>query len=135
MSRKVLMEGLPTNITDLEEPCTICPLTKAIKVTRVPNIDVSKISPGFMLQMDFAFFDVESISGFTSNFVAICSATSHTFVFPSRRKRPSLETLKFLVTTLSNQDKKNSFIRVDKYRALARYSEFMGTCNNMNIIV
>ena len=32
-------------------------------------------SPGFMLQIDFAFFNVESIRGFTSTFVAICSAT------------------------------------------------------------
>ena len=34
-----------------------------------------------------------------------------------------------------NKDKKVSFIRVEKYGALARASEFMRTCHNMNIIV
>ena len=34
-----------------------------------------------------------------------------------------------------NQDKKVSFIRVDEYGSLARSSELMKTCHNMNIIV
>ena len=42
---------------------------------------------------------------------------------------------KLFVTTLSNQDNKVVSIRVDKDRALARYSESMSTCHNMNIIV
>ena len=88
-----------------------------------------------MLQMDFAFFNVESIRGFTSTFVDICSATSYPFGFPSRSKRPPLDILKFLVTTLRNQDKKVAFIRVDEDGALARSSEYMRTCHNMNIIV
>ena len=43
--------------------------------------------------------------------------------------------LKFIVTTLRNQDKKVSFILVDEDEPLARYSEFMKTCHNMNIII
>ena len=70
------MEGLQENIPDLEEPCPICLLTKETKITRGPTTDVSKISPGFMLHMDFSFFNVESIRVFTSTFVAICYATS-----------------------------------------------------------
>ena len=88
-----------------------------------------------MIQIDFAFFKVESIRGFTSNFMAICSATSYPFGFPSRRKRPPLDILKFLVTTLRNQDKKVAFIIVDEDVALARSSEFMKKSHNMNIIV
>ena len=90
---------------------------------------------GFMIQMDFAFFNVESIRGFASTFVAIFSATSQPFGLPSRSKLPPLGILKFLVTTLMNQDKKIAFIRVDEYGALAISSEFMRTCHNMNIIV
>ena len=88
-----------------------------------------------MLQMDFAFFNVESIRGFTSTFVNICSSTLHPFGFPSRSKRPPLDIPKFLVTKLRNQDKKVAFIRVDEDRAPSRSSEFMRTCHNMNIIV
>ena len=88
-----------------------------------------------MLQMDFAFFNFESICGFTSTFVAICSANSYPFGLPSRSKRPPLDILKFLVVALRNQDKKVAFIRVDEVLALSRSSEFMSTCHNMNIIV
>ena len=106
MAIKGLMEGLPENLPELEEPCHICVLTKATIISRVPTTDVSKFAPGFMLQTDFAFFNVEIIRGFTSNFVAICSATSYPFGFPSRSKRPPLDILKFLVTKLRNKDKR-----------------------------
>ena len=88
-----------------------------------------------MLQMYFDFFNVESICGFTSTFVAICSATSYPFGIPYRSKRLSLEILILIVTTLINHDKKVSFTQVDEDEALARYSNFMNTCHNMNIIV
>ena len=129
------MENLPKNHPDLEEPFHICLLTKATKITRGPTIDVSKIFPGSMLQIDFAFFNVEIIRGFTSTFVAICSDTSNPFVFLPRSKHPPLYTLKFLITISRNQDKKVSFIWVDEDGALARSSEFTRTCHNMTIVV
>ena len=110
-------------------------LTKATKIPRGPTTDVSKFAPSFMLQTDLACFNVEGIRQFTSTFVAICYATSDLFGFPSRSKLPTLDILKFLVTKLINQDKKVALIRVDEDVALARYSEFMKTFHNMNIIV
>ena len=97
-------------------------MTKVTNIPRGPTTDVSKFSPGFMLQMDFSFFNVESIREFTSTFVAIYSATSYPFGFISRRKRPPIDVLKFIVTTLKNQDKKVTLIRVDEDGSLARYS-------------
>ena len=85
--------------------------------------------------MDFAFFNVEIIRGFTSTLVSICYATSYPFGFPSRSKRPTLDIFKSLVTTLSNQDKKVAFTRVDEDGALARSSGFMKTCRSMSIMV
>ena len=76
MTRKVLMDGLPENISDLEEPCPICILKKATKITIGPTTDVSKFVPAFILKLDFSFFNVESIRVFTSDFVDIFSATS-----------------------------------------------------------
>ena len=64
----------------------------------------------------------------------VCSATSYPFGLSSRSKRSPLDILTFLVTTLKNQDKKVAFVRVDEDGALARSSEFMKTCHNMNII-
>ena len=135
MAIKGLMKGLPKNLSDLEEPCPICLLSKTTKITICLTIDISKFAPGFMLQINFAFFNVEIIRAFNSTFVAICSSNSHPFGFLSRRKLPYLEILKFLVTTLRNQDKKVAFIQVDEDVGLERSSELMRTCQNMNTIV
>ena len=85
--------------------------------------------------MDFLFFNVEIIHGFTSTFVAICSAISYPFGFPSRSKHPPLDILKFIVTILRDQDNKYAFILVDEDGSLARSCEFMKTCHRMNITV
>ena len=71
MARKGLIEGLPDNLPELEEPCPICILTKETKIPRGPTTDISKFAPGFMLQIDFSFLNVETIRRFTSIFVII----------------------------------------------------------------
>ena len=88
-----------------------------------------------MIQMDSAFFNIESIRVFTSTFVVLCFANSCPFTFPSRSKRPPLDILKLFITILRNHDKKVASIQVYEDRSLARSSEFMKTCHNMNIIV
>ena len=110
-------------------------MTNSNKISRGPTIDVLKFSPGFIIDMDFVFFNVEVICEFTLTYVDICSDTSYPFGFLSRSKRPTLDILKFLVATLSNQFKKVSFVQVDEDGALERYSEFMNKCHKMNIIV
>ena len=65
----------------------------------------------------------------------ICSFTSHPFRFPSRRKFPPSDILKFIVTILRNKDKEVSLIWVDEGGVLVRSSEFMKRLKNMNIIV
>ena len=85
--------------------------------------------------MDFSFFNVEIIRGFTSTFLAIHSATSYPVEFPFRIKLLPLDILKFMFNTLSNQDKKVALVRVKKNGALARYSESMRECHKMNSIV
>ena len=83
----------------------------------------------------FCVFNVESICGSTSNFVATCSANSHPFEFSSRIKHLTLGILKLLFTALSNHNNKVAFIQVDEDFLLERSSEFMRTFHNMNIIV
>ena len=119
MARKGLIEGLPENIPDLQELCPICLFTKATKIPRGPTTDISTFSPCFILQMDFSFFNVESIHVFPSIFVDICSATSCPFGFSSRSKIPPIYILKFLVTKLRIQNKKFALVRVDEYGALS----------------
>ena len=67
--------------------------------------------------------------------MAICSANSYSFGFRPRSKSPPLDIIEFFVTTLKNQDKKVSFIRVDEFGSLEIFYEFTRTCHNINIIV
>ena len=55
MVKELLLKGLPRNIIDLEEPCSICIMTKATKISRGLTIDVSKFAPAFMFQMNSSF--------------------------------------------------------------------------------
>ena len=94
-----------------------------------------KIFPWVHTSNGFFVFGVEIIREFTLTFVDICYDTSYPFGFTYRNKNPPLEILKFLVTTLRNQDKKVALVQVDEDVALIIYSELMRTCHNMNIVV
>ena len=72
--------------------------------------------------MYFVLFNVEIIRGFTSTYAEICLSTSYPFGFTLGIKSPPLDTLKFILSILINQDKKVDFIRVDDDCALEIYS-------------
>ena len=76
---------------------------------------MSQPPSGFMLHIYFSFFNVESIRGFISNFVAVYFANLYPFGITFIIKISPLDTLTFLVTTFRNQDNTVVFIRVDEY--------------------
>ena len=110
-------------------------MNKANKTPEGSIIDVSKSPPGFMPQIYFVIFSVESIRGFNSTFEAICSATSCPFAFTSISKQPHIYILKIIVIILMNQDEKVPLIWLDKDGALSIYSEFMRIHHDINITV
>ena len=81
MTRKVIMEGLSKNLPDLRYTCPIFLLTNSTKTPIDTIIDVSNFAPNCMLQMDFVFFNAESIRVLASTFVDICSSNSYRFLF------------------------------------------------------
>ena len=99
--KKKTNEGSPNKYPWLGRSIPYFILTEANKIPRGYNIDVSNVSSGFIFQMDFSFLNVEIIHGFTSNFVAICSATSQPFGFTPRSKGTPLYIIKLLFFELS----------------------------------
>ena len=124
------MEGLPENLPKMEEPRPICLLTNATNTPRGLTTDFLNLPLGscFRLILRFSLLKASVV-------VDICFATSYHFGFSSINKCPPLDKLKYVVTTLRNQDNKLAFIQVDKDEELARSSEFMKTCHRINIIV
>ena len=135
MKIKGLMESIPTNLHDLGYPCPIFLLTDTTIIPRDLTINAWNFAPRFILQMYFAFFNVDCIHGFNSTFLAICSDTSYPVGFPSRIKILPLDVLSFIVVKFRNQERKVVFILVNEDGWLSRYSGFMKTIRNINIIV
>ena len=127
-------EGYPKSLPESEYPYNISLLIKETKTPRVPTIYVSKFPPGFMLQPYFLFSMLKA-SVDLPQLLWLYSQIHHIqFFFLSRTKTPPLDILKLLVAALINQYDKVTFVRLDKDGSIARLSEFMKICNNINII-
>ena len=135
MARKWLMGGLPKHFPGLEEPCPIFLLIKATKIPRASNHFCLKIFPWVHASDGVFVFQCWKHLWMYLDFCGYKLCYFIPFGFPYWIKLPTLDILKFLVTTLSNQDKIVTFVQVDEDGELARSSEFMKTCHNMNIIV
>ena len=126
ITRKGLMKFTPKSHR-LGIPCTVFILNKAAKINIGPNIYVSTLSPGFIIQLGFLCFNVEIICGFILTFVSICYANSIPFGFTF------IIILKLLVTTLKNQDNKVTFILVNNMEHWKYFLSFLGhvlTCTS-----
>ena len=85
--------------------------------------------------MDYNFFNVWNICGFTSTPISIWFRTSYTFVFTTRSKYPILDIILFIVNVIHKQENKLTYSRVYNNGTLSSYTDFMNTWNNINIIV
>ena len=80
-----------------------------------------------MIQMDYDFFDVESIYGFTTKLTSVCSIKSYLIDFPTRSKLPPLEVILFIFIIIQKQKNKVADIRLYEYIAHDNLTEFMNT--------
>ena len=104
--------------------CHICALRKATKLHRGKPVDKSNLRPFERLHMDYEFFGVESIRGFSAGLNITCAATSYTMCFPTPSRSPPVILVKYIVSVLRNMGYKVIFIRVDEDGALAQSTEF-----------
>lgn len=107
------------------------------KLTQLPrNLEVTDYSlycPGSFIFLDFSFYNVVSIRGFSSVIDIICASTRYSFSFPTRPKRVPLDILKWLFAILNKENKTVRIIRVDEDGALARSREFCKLVQLQNI--
>lgn len=122
-------------ISDLKYTCPICTLVKAPKVSTKPSAPRRDLTPGQMLYMDFCFYRTASIRGFTAYLSVTCYVTGHSFVFPTRSKRPPLDIIKWLIEVLKRQGYVVIIVRFDEGGELARSSEVCTLITEMNIVM
>ena len=128
-----MMHGIPTNVTKFhnEYTCPICILTKTTRVKRNKAIPSRfPYSKGELLCMDFSFWNVKSIRGFTALLSVICMKTRFSFAFPTRHKRPPLATIDWLIQILRKQGFKVTYIQTDEGGELGRSNDFLKLLTN-----
>ena len=138
MIDKNLLADIPPSLHRLKNPhcmCYICSLSKSNRLPRGKPVDKSNLAPFQRLHVDFSFFGVTSIRGFTSALDITCASTSYTIGFPTRSKTPPLEIMKWLINTLRSMGHNVTFIRVDEDGSLANSTEFCRLLMTMNCLL
>ena len=68
--------------------------------------------------MDFVFYNITYIRGFTSMLIVVCAKTIMLWVFPTASKRAHVHIIRFILITLTNEQHPCKFVRVDEDIAL-----------------
>ena len=131
-----LMTGMPNKIPTFHDSykCPICLLSKATKIPRTLHRHKDHYKPGEFSCLDFSFWNVVSIRGFSSILSAICMKTRYSFVFPTRNKRPPLSTLSWFIKTLRCQGYPVLYIQTDEGGELGRSTDFLKLLTTHNCI-
>ena len=121
-------KGFPKKLSPLHAPCPICIIGGATKLPRGPLVDTTELPPGTLFHVDYTFFDVKSIRGFTAALRIVEKTTRRKWSFPTRNKRPPIDIFRFFVNHIRRLGYSMSYIRVDEAGECARSEEFMGLC-------
>jgi hypothetical protein len=130
-----LPPALAKDLFHFDCTCFICALRKSDKVPKGKLVDKTLLAPFQRIHIDFSFFSVTSIRGFTSSLDIRCGSTSFPFAFPSKGKNPPLDVLRYTINTLRTQGFQVNFVRVDEDRGLARSAEFCELILELNCIL
>jgi len=123
MAKHKSIDKLPTHLHEFNHSCPICLKCKFTKIPRNPPLPTNMLKPGQMLQLDFAFFNQQSIRGFTSYLSCDCVHTKYSFRFCTRSKRAPIDVIRWIIETLRKQNKTVNYVRFDEGGELARNIE------------
>jgi len=125
MCRKQSLLGLPKQpFPSRTCPCVICITTKFTHPPKAKTTSYVLTRRGQLLHIDFSFWTIPSIRGFTSLLSIIDGKDRMLWTFPTASKRPPLAILEYFFSILAKHDITVCSIRVDEDGALANSSEF-----------
>ena len=68
------------------------------------NVDTTNLESGEFIHMDFDFYNMKSIQGFTSMRTVMCAKTIMIWVFTTESKKSQLRTICFILTTFKKKN-------------------------------
>ena len=88
-------------------------------INKGTTVNTSNLQPGQLIHIYLAFYNVTSIRGFTSMLTFFCAKTIMICVFLNASKRAPFCIIRFILTTLINEQHPYKRIRVDEDSVLA----------------
>ena len=85
---------------------------------KATTVDTNKIQPRELIHMEFDLYNVTSIHVLISMLNVVCTNTRMIWIFPTASKRYPVHIVRFILTTLDNEQHICKFVRVDEYGAL-----------------
>ena len=73
-------------------------------VNKGTTVDTSNLQPGELVYMDFEFYNVTSIHGFTFIIIVVYKNTRIIGLFPTASTRTPVRIIHFILTTLLNKN-------------------------------
>ena len=87
-------------------------------INKGTKVDTGNLRPGELIHVDFAFYNVTSLYVFTSMLTVIFAKNRMMWVFPTVSQRAHLCIIRFILTTLKNEQHPCKIIWVDEDGAL-----------------
>ncbi len=137
MAKKKCFDDMPdiAAVSKVICQCSICNLAKARRLPRGKLVDKTLLAPMKRLHMDFSFYTITSMRGYTTCLTIVCAGTSYPFTFPTKSKTSPIQLVKWFVSTMKKTGREVVFIRVDEDGALANCSQFCQTIIQLNCIL
>ena len=92
-------------------------------INKDTTVYTSNLQPGELIHMDFDFYNVTYIRGFTSMLTVVCENTRILWVFPTASKKAHVFIIRFILTTLMNEQHQCKLIRADEDSVLANSTD------------
>ena len=87
------------------------------------TVDTNNLQPGELIHMNFAFYNVTFVRGFTSVLTVLCAKTIMLWVFHISYKRYHVYIICFIIITLKNEQNSCKCVRVDEDGALKKSTD------------
>ncbi len=95
--------GLPCKLAPLPGRCPICDAARMTRIPRGPLADPTELPVGTMFHIDYCFFNVPSIRGFTAALIIVERTSRYLWIFPSRSKRAPIDLCLYFFNQLQRQ--------------------------------
>jgi len=126
--------GLPAKpFPRRDQPCNICTTTNFTHPPKATTTSTVLTHRGQLLHMDFSFWSITSVRGFTSLLSIIDGKERFLWNFPTASKRPPLFIVDYFLSQLQKENVSVNSIRVDEDGALAKSAEFTSFIASRNI--